>query len=343
MHDQRSRHRPRAPQAGGRATGRLACTVLLLAGGALPSAAIAQASAPFPAKPLRFIVPWTPGSGTDLWSRAFAARLQEVIGQSVVIDNRGGAGTVIGTEIAARAPADGYTIYVGGSVSLAISPAIYPKVSYDPVRDFAPVSLVSRFYNALAVHPSLPVKNVKELIALSRKQPGALMMASAGNGSTSHLVGELFMSMTGVKWTHVPYKGGGQSVAGVLGGESHFTMSPVVATAALARSGKLRVIAVSSAQRLPGLPEVPTIAESGVPGFEYGGWNGILVPAGTPSELVTRLHGATVRAANTPEFREALDTDGSVLVASTPEQFGTFIRNEYERHLKLIRAAGIKP
>ncbi|MCA3153317.1 MAG: tripartite tricarboxylate transporter substrate binding protein, partial [Rhodocyclaceae bacterium] len=240
---------------------RLAAAAALAAGAVLPSAeALAQGASPaWPLKPLRFIVPWTPGSGTDLWSRAFAARLQEVLGQPVVIDNRGGAGTVIGTEIAAKAPADGYTIYVGGSVSLAISPAIYPKVAYDPVRDFAPVSLVSRFYNAIAVHPSLPAKSVKELIALSRRQPGALMMASAGSGSTSHLVGELFMATTGVKWTHVPYKGGGQSVAGVLGGESHFTISPVVATASLARSGKLRVLAVTSAQRLPGLPDVPTV------------------------------------------------------------------------------------
>ena len=310
---------------------------------AAPQAAAQGTAAPWPSKPIRFIVPWTPGSGTDLWSRAFAARLQETIGQSVVIDNRGGAGTVIGTEIAAKAPADGYTIYVGGSVSLAISPAIYPKVGYDPVRDFAPVSLVSRFYNAIAVHPSLPVKSVKELIALSRRQPGALMMASAGNGSTSHLVGELFMATTGVKWTHVPYKGGGQSVAGVLGGESHFTISPVVATASLARAGKLRVFAVTSAQRLPGLPDVPTVSESGVPGFEYGGWNGILVPAGTPAEMIARLNAATVKAANTPEFREVLEQDGSQLVAGTPEQFAAFIRSEFERHVKLIKAAGIRP
>ena len=226
---------------------------------AAPQAAAQGTAAPWPSKPIRFIVPWTPGSGTDLWSRAFAARLQETIGQSVVIDNRGGAGTVIGTEIAAKAPADGYTIYVGGSVSLAISPAIYPKVGYDPVRDFAPVSLVSRFYNAIAVHPSLPVKSVKELIALSRRQPGALMMASAGNGSTSHLVGELFMAV------------------------------------------------------------------------------------GTPVERVGRLHAATVKAANSPEFREVLEQDGSQLVAGTPEQFATFIRSEYERHVKLIKAAGIRP
>ena len=188
----------------------------------------------WPTRPLRLVVPWAAGSGTDLWSRAFAVRLQEALGQPVVIDNRGGAGTVIGTEIAARAPADGYSLYVGGSVSMAISPAIYPKVSYDPVRDFTPVSLVSRFYNAVAVHPSLPVRNVRELIELSRRRPGELMMASAGNGSTSHLTGELFMAMTGVKWVHVPYKGGGQSVTGVIGGESHFTISPVVSTAPMA-------------------------------------------------------------------------------------------------------------
>jgi len=329
---------PACPPAARRA-GAVLAGVALLATGALP----VQAQTPWPAKPIRFIVPWAAGSGTDLWSRAFSVRLQEAIGQPVVIDNRGGAGTVIGTEIAARAPADGYTIYVGGSVSLAISPAIYPKVGYDPVRDFTPVSLVSRFYNAIAVHPSLPVRTVRELIEFSRKRPGELMMASAGNGSTSHLTGELFMSMTGVKWVHVPYKGGGQSVAGVVGGESHFTISPVVSTAPMARAGKLRLLAVTSAQRLPSLPHLPTVAEAGVAGFEYGGWNGILVPTGVPADIVHRLHAATVRAANTPEFREALEAEGSQLVAGTPEQFTAFIRSEVDRHKALVRTAGLRP
>jgi tripartite-type tricarboxylate transporter receptor subunit TctC len=302
------------------------------------SVALAQ---PFPSKPIRFIVPWTPGSATDIWSRSFAARLQDQIGQPVVIDNRGGAGAIIGTEAAAKAPADGYTIYVGGSVSLAISPLIYPKVGYDPIRDFAPISLVSRFFNVVAAHPSLPVKSVKDLITLSKQRPGDLMMASAGNGSTSHIAGELFMSMTGVKWTHVPYKGGGQAITAVLAGESHLAITPVGTTAQHGRAGKLRLLAVTSPTRLAALPDLPTVAEAGVPGFEYGGWNGILVPAGVPAEIISRLHAATVKAANTPEFRAMLQQDGSVLVASTPEQFGAFIRSEFERHQRLVRGANI--
>jgi tripartite-type tricarboxylate transporter receptor subunit TctC len=228
----------------------------------------------YPSKPIRFIVPWTAGSGTDLMSRMLAQKLGEALGQQVVVDNRGGAGAIIGTEAAAKSPPDGYTIYVGGSVSMAVSPALYSKVNYNPVRDFAPVCLVSKFYNALAVHPSLPVKSVKELIALSKARPGELLMASAGNGSTSHLAGELFMSMAKVKWVHIPYKGGGQSVTGVLGGEAHMMLAPVSTVAPHAKTGRLRLLAVTSPKRIASWPGVPTVSEAGLPGFEYGGWQG---------------------------------------------------------------------
>ena len=230
---------------------------------ALSSAfAIAQG---YPARPIRFIVPWSAGSGTDLMARAFAQELTKAIGQQVVLDNRGGAGATIGTELAARAPADGYVIYVGGSVSMVMSPVIYPKVGYDPVKDFTPVSLVSQFYNAAAVHPSVPVRTVKELIALARARPGEILMGSAGSGSTSHIAGELFQSMTKTKMLHVPYKGGGQLVIAVLAGEAHLSFSPVSTSLIHAKTGKLRMLGVSSPSRLASLPDVPAIAET-IPG-----------------------------------------------------------------------------
>ena len=295
----------------------------------------------YPAKPIRFIVPWGAGSGTDLMARAFAQELTKAVGQQVVVDNRGGAGATIGTEIAARSPADGYFIYVGGSVSMVISPVLYSKVGYDPVRDFAPVSLVSRFYNVAGVHPSVPAKSIKELIALARSRPGDLLMGSAGSGSTSHLAGELFQSMTRVKMTHVPYKGGGQLVIAVLSGEAHLSFSPVSTAINHAKAGKLRLLGVSSPRRLASLPELPTIAET-VPGYEFGGWQGILVPAGAPQDIVRRLHGAIQKAINTQEFRGYLAKEGSVLVGSTPEEFAAFIRAEVTKLTPLIRASGAK-
>jgi tripartite-type tricarboxylate transporter receptor subunit TctC len=316
---------------------RALCAVVAAGG-----AACVQAQA-YPAKPVRFIVPWTPGSGTDLMARMLAQRLSEPLGQQVVVDNRGGAGAIIGTEAAAKSPPDGYTIYVGGSVSMAVSPALYKKVAYDPLKDFAPVSLVSKFFNAVALHPSVPAKTVKELIALSKAKPGELMFASAGNGSTSHLSGELFMSMTGVKWVHVPYKGGGQSITGVLAGESHMMLAPISTSAPHAKTGRMRVIAVTSAKRVASLPDLPTVSEAGVPGFEYGGWQGILVPAGVSPDIIARLNAAILKGINTPEFRDYLQQEGSELVGSSPVAFAVFLREEVAKHAKIVRAAGIKP
>jgi tripartite-type tricarboxylate transporter receptor subunit TctC len=307
---------------------------------AFTSAAYAQS---FPAKPIRFIVPWTPGSGTDLMSRMLAQRLAEPLGQQVVVDNRGGAGAIIGTEAAAKSQPDGYTIYVGGSVSMAVSPALYKKVAYDPIKDFAPVCLVSKFFNAVALHPSLPAKSIKELIALSKARPGELTFASAGSGSTSHLSGELFMNMTGVKWMHVPYKGGGQSITGVLSGEAHMMLAPISTAAPHGKTGRMRVIAVTSAKRVASLPDIPTVNEAGVAGFEYGGWQGILTPAGVAPEIVARLNAAILKAIHTPEFKDYLQQEGSERVGSTPDAFGAFLREEVVKHAKIVQAAGIKP
>jgi tripartite-type tricarboxylate transporter receptor subunit TctC len=304
----------------------------------VPTTASAQT---YPAKPVRLIVPWSAGSGTDLMSRSLAAKMTEALGQQVIVDNRGGAGALIGSEVAAKSPPDGYTAYIGGSVSMAISPALYQKVSYDPVRDFAPVSLVSQFFNAVSLHPSVPVKNVKELIALARTRPGELLMGSAGNGSTSHLAGELFKKTAKVNLTHVPYKSGGQLVVGVVSGESHLSFSPVSTALTHMKSGKLRTIAVTSPKRLPSLPRLPAVAET-LPGYEFGGWQAVFVPAGTPPEVVRRLNAAILKGINTPEFRDYLAREGSELVGSTPEQLATFLRAEVTKNTELIKSAGIK-
>jgi tripartite-type tricarboxylate transporter receptor subunit TctC len=296
----------------------------------------------YPSKPVRVIVPWSAGSGTDLMSRSLASKMTEALGQQVIVDNRGGAGAIIGSEVAAKSPPDGYTLYIGGSVSMAISPALYARVAYDPVRDFSPVSLVSQFFNALSVHPSVPARNVKELIAVGRSKSSELLMGSAGNGSTSHLAGELFKAMTKVSMTHIPYKSGGQLVVGVVSGESHLSFSPVSTALTHMRTGKLRTLAVTSSKRLPSLPQLPTIAET-VPGYEFGGWQAVFVPAGTSQDVVRRLNGAIIKAINTPEFKDYLAKEGSELVGSNPEQLATFLRTEVTKNADLIRSAGLKP
>ena len=312
--------------------------ICLVAAGCVAQGAVAQG---YPSKPIRFIVPWSAGSGTDLMARAFAQELTKAIGQQVVVDNRGGAGATIGTELAARSPADGHVIYVGGSTSLVISPVIYPKVGYDPVKDFTPVSLVSQFYIAASVHPSLPVNTVKELIALARARPGEILMGSAGSGSASHVAGELFQSMTRIKLTHVPYKGGGQLIIGIISGEALLSFSPVSTALPHSTTGKLRMLGVSSPKRLASLPDIPAIAET-VPGYEFGGWQGILVPAGTPQDAVRRLHAAILKAINTQEFKDYLAKEGSVLVGSTPEEFAAFMRRDVEKLTPIIKASGAR-
>jgi tripartite-type tricarboxylate transporter receptor subunit TctC len=304
----------------------------------MTSTAVAQT---YPSKAVRLIVPWSAGSGTDLMARSLAAKMTDALGQQVIVDNRGGAGAVIGSEVAAKSPPDGYTAYIGGSVSMAISPALYQKVSYDPVKDFAPVSLVSQFFNAVSLHPSVPAKTVKELIALARARPGELLMGSAGNGSTSHLAGELFKKTAKVNLTHVPYKSGGQLVVGVVSGESHLSFSPVSTALTHMKTGKLRTIAVTSAKRLPSLPNLPTVAEL-LPGYEFGGWQAVFVPAGTSSDAIRRLNTAILKGINTPEFRDYLAKEGSELVGSTPEQLAAFLRAEVTKNAELIRSAGIK-
>ena len=295
----------------------------------------------YPNRPVRFIVPWSAGSGTDLMARAFAQELSGALGQQIVVDNRGGAGAIIGTETAARSAPDGYTIYIGGSVSMSISPVLYAKVGYDPIKDFAPVSLVSRFFNALSVHPSVPVRTVKEFVVFARARPGELIMGSAGNGSTSHLSGELFKQLAQVNLLHVPYKSGGQLVVGLLSGEAHLSFSPVSTALTHMKTGKLRTLGVSSTHRMAALPDLPAIAET-VPGYEFGGWQAIFAPAGTPQDIVVRLHAAILKASSAPGFKDYLFREGSELVGSSPAELATFLQADVKKNNDLIRSSGIK-
>jgi len=318
---------------------------LFLTGGVLAACACVPQWATaqqYPAKPLRLIVPWTAGSGTDLMSRMIAQKLGDALGQQVVVDNRGGAGATIGTEAAAKSAPDGYTLYIGGSVSMAISPALYPKVGYDSVRDFAPVALVTRFYNLLSVHPSVPAKSVKELIALARARPGQLVMPSAGAGSTSHLAGELFKSLTKTDMLHVPYKGGGQMVIAVISGEGQVMFSPVSTAVPHGKTGKLRLLGVSSSSRIASLPGLQTIGET-VAGYEFGGWQGLLVPAGTAADVINRLNAAMLKVVATPEFKDYAAGEGSEIIGSTPDWFAQFLRSEVAKHATLVKASGVKP
>jgi tripartite-type tricarboxylate transporter receptor subunit TctC len=309
----------------------------------LAALACAQAAAQpaYPARPVRFIVPSAAGGGTDIIARAISVKLGERLSQQFVVDNRPGAGQMIGIELAAKSPADGYTILMAAS-TLAINPVMYKQVPYDPVRDFAPITQAATLPNVLAVHPSLPVKSVAELVAYAKENPGKLNFASAGIGTSPQMSIELLKSMTGIDMVHIPYKGTAPGVVDLLAGQV-LVMAPNVLTALPhIKSGKLRALAVTSAKRSEALPEVPTVAEAGVPGYDSTQWYGVLAPSGTPREIVARLHDAIVRALRDPEVGKRLAADGAEAVGSSPEEFAAFIKSEGEKWAKVAAAAGIK-
>lgn len=303
---------------------------------------IALAQGNYPNRPVRIIVPNAPGSSGDITARLIAQPLSERLGQQVVVDNRAGAGTMIGGEIAAKSPPDGYTLLMGFA-TLAINPAIYKKVPYDALRDFAPITEVVFLPGILVVHPSLPVKSVKELIVLAKARPGEIPFASAGKGGYSHLSMELFMSMAGIRMLHVPYKGTGPGVIDLLAG--HISVGTFNALSAVphVRSRKLRALGVTSARRAVVVPEVPTIAEAGVPGYETTQWLGLLAPAGTPREIIVRLHKESVAVLRMPDIKERLAKDGAEPVASSPEEFAAHIGSETTKWAKVVKSAGIQP
>ena len=311
-----------------------------LAAFAISAAAHAQV---YPVKPIRMIVAYPPGGGTDIVGRTLAQKLGESLGQSVVVENRGGASGNIGTELAARAAPDGYTILMGNVAPNAINVSLFKELPFDPVADFAPVSLVASTPNILVVHPSTRARTVKEVIALAKAKPGAFNFASAGVGSSSHLAGELFRILAGADIVHVPYKGAGPAMVDVLSGQVQLYFATMPAAMPHVKTGKLAPVAVTSARRSQALLDLPTIAESGVPAYEASTWYGVLAPAHTPSAVVARLHGDIAKILADAALHARLADQGFDPVGNSPEEFGAYIKSEILKWGKVIRDAGIRP
>jgi tripartite-type tricarboxylate transporter receptor subunit TctC len=314
-----------------------------IAGAALAIVVFAATAQPqdYPAKPIRVVVPFPPGGGTDLMARTVVQKLGESLGATIVIDNRGGAGGTIGTELVAKSPPDGYVLLVV-SASHAINPGLYRKLPYDSVRDFAPVTMLTSGPGLLVVHPSVPVRTVKEFIALARSRPGQLNYASAGIGTPPHLAGELFKTLAGVDIVHVPYKGNGPAYTDLIGGHVS-VMFPTIPTAIPhVRAGKLRALAVTTRSRTAITPELPTISESGVPGYDVSSWYGLLAPAGTPAAAVARLQREIAKVLRLPDVSEKLMAQGLDLVGNTPEEFAAILKSEIAKWAKVVTASGAR-
>ena len=296
----------------------------------------------YPARAVRLVVPSAPGGGTDITARIMAPKFSEYFGQQVVVENRAGAATMIGGEVVARSAPDGYTLLMGIS-TLAINAAMYKKVAYDALKDFAPIAQVVTLSNVLVTHPSLPARNVKELVSFAKARPGQINFASAGVGTNPHLSMELFLSLAGLKMMHVPYKGSGQGIVDVIAGHVPVMMPAVPTALVYIKDGRLRPLGVSGAKRSQAAPDIPTIAEAGIAGYEATQWFGILAPAGTPRAIVDRWHRETVRALKDPEVRDRLVADGADPVGSTPEEFAAYLRAETIKWAKVVKAIGIRP
>ena len=297
----------------------------------------------YPTKPIRLVVPYPAGGPLDIMARAIGQKLTEAWKQPVVVDNRAGAGGNIGADFVAKSAPDGYTLLMGAVATHAINPSLYSKIPYDPVKDFAPVALVAQVPNILVVNPAVPAKTVRELIALARAQPGTLNFGSGSTGSTGHLAGELFNTMAGVKMVHIPYKGAAPATADLLGGQVQLMFDNLASALPNVKAGKLRALAVTTLARSPAIPELPTIAESGLPGFDLTTWFGLLVPAGTPPEIVARLNAEIVRALDAKDMRERLEKMGAEpLSNNTPERFAAFIRSEAAKYARVVKDSGAK-
>jgi tripartite-type tricarboxylate transporter receptor subunit TctC len=309
----------------------------------LLSLALEAAAQPYPAKSIRFIVPFPPGGSADILARAIGQKAGEGLGQSFVVENRPGAGTAIGAEALAKSPPDGYAIMIGTVSSHAINPALNPKLPFDPVRDFTPISLVATIPFAMIVHPSVQAKTVEEFIALARAKPGTLNYSSAGSGTSNHLAGELLRSMTGIDIVHIPYKGSAPALNDLVSGQVAMMFDLVLTAAPHVRSGAVRGLAVTGAQRSSALPALPTVAESGVPGYEVSAWFGIFAPAGVPQPAVQRLNAEFVKALREPDLRQRLASQGAEPLTSTPAEFAAYLRSEIDKWAKVVKAAGMKP
>jgi len=296
----------------------------------------------YPAKPLRFIVPFPPGGGNDTVARAIAQQMGPALGQPVVVDNRPGAGGSIGAELAAKAPADGYTLFLAGVGSHAVNPNFHAKLPYDPVRDFAPITLVASAPAVLVIYPAVPVRNIAEFTSYARANPGKLNYASNGNGSAAQLAAAMYESMAGVRMVHVPYKGIAQALTDLLSGEVQLMFGTVVGLAPHIQAGKLRALAVTTVKRSTLLPDVPTLAESGLPDYQSGSWYGVMAPAGTPRPIIDRLHRTIVKALQQPDVVQRLGAEGAEVIGSTPEEFAAHLKTELARVAAVVRASGIK-
>ena len=310
-----------------------------LAVSALHAAAAAEA---YPAKPVRFVVAFPPGGGTDIIARSIAQKLSERLAQQVVVDNRPGAGGNIGTDIVAKSAPDGHTLLMGSAGPLAINASLFGKMPFDPIRDLAPVTLAASTPNVLVVHPSLRAATIEELIALAKARPGEINFASSGHGTPAHLAGELFNSMARVKMVHVPYKGAAPALADLLGGQVQLMFSTMPPALPHVKDGRLRALAVTSAKRSPAMPELPTVDEIALPGFEANTWHGVVAPAGTPTAIIARLNREIVSILHLPEVVERLSAQGAEPVGSTPEEFAAYIRSETVKWAKVVRESGAK-
>ena len=315
---------------------RLACVAALAAS---CSAALAQS---YPVKPIRLIIAQAPGSATDVVSRTVGMKLSEALGQSIVVDARPGAGGTLGTEIAAKAPPDGYNLFMANNSTHGSNPALYPKLPYDAVKDFAPIIFVAATPYVLSVHPSLPVTTVKQLIALAKSRPGQINYGSAGNGSTHHLSGELMKTMAGIDMVHIPYKGTTPGIAALLSGEVSLMFNTVTGIAPHVKTGRVKALAVTTPKRSEMMPGVPTLSEAALPGFEMLSWFGLLAPAATPRTVITRLNAETAKVLALPEIRTALANQGLEARGGTPEQFGDYIKGEIAKITKIAKTAGVK-
>ena len=307
---------------------------------AVMSCAAAHAQT-YPSRAVRLVVPYVPGGGTDFTARVIAPKLSEALGQQVVVDNRPGGGTNIGSDLVAKAVPDGYTLLMM-SLTFAVNPSLFKKLPYDTEKDLAPVSLVASAPLILVVHPSLPVKTLKDFIAHAKANPGKLNFGSGGPGTTPHLAGEMLKSMAGLQMTHVPYKGGGPALADLAGGQLQLMLENIPSTLPHVKSGKLRLLALSGLKRSALLPDVPTLDEAGLKGYDIVGWNGLFVPAGTPNAIVSRLHAETVKALALPDIKERLSGMGAEGVGSAPAQFAAFVKAEIKKWAQVVRAAGLR-
>ena len=315
-----------------------AAVIVICISAIAPSIAEAQS---WPTRPVRLISPFAPGGGADITSRALAQKLSPALGQQVVVENRGGAGGMIGVDMAAKAPADGYTMVLGTIGPIAINPSLYKKMTYDPMRDLVPVSQAANALNVLVVHPSLPAKNVKEMIAIAKARPGLMNYGSSGPGATDHLAGELFNVLAGVKMVHVPYKGGAPAMLDLVAGNVQVVFSTVSTAVAAMESKRVRPLAMTGNQRFELMPDLPTVAEAGLKGFEVNNWYGIFLPAGTPKDIVAKLNAEVVKALAAPDVKKRLIEAGIVATSSSPEGFTAYVKAESSKWAKVIKDAGI--